>query len=137
MTKIAFVGAGSLTFTRALVRDILTFPLLEDATLALMDINAERLELARAFVDYVGSLEGQLLAARQSYRNITRTDVPADSLPDWLVEVNRRLQPMELDWDLLETRESSPDPRAVAPQERLDHSPSGGRHDPLRHLRPC
>jgi alpha-galactosidase len=47
MTKIAFVGAGSLGFTEGLVRDILTFPLLQDATLALMDINAERLEFAR------------------------------------------------------------------------------------------
>ena len=43
MTKIAFIGAGSLGFTRGLVRDILTFPLLQDATLALMDINPERL----------------------------------------------------------------------------------------------
>jgi len=43
MAKIAFIGAGSFGFTRGLVRDILTFPLLEDATLALMDINKERL----------------------------------------------------------------------------------------------
>jgi alpha-galactosidase len=47
MTKIAFIGAGSLVFTRNLVRDALTFPLLKDATLALMDIDAERLEFAR------------------------------------------------------------------------------------------
>ena len=26
MTKIAFIGAGSLGFTRELVRDVLTFP---------------------------------------------------------------------------------------------------------------
>jgi alpha-galactosidase len=44
MTKIAFIGAGSFGFTRGLVKDILTFPLLEDATLALMDINDERLD---------------------------------------------------------------------------------------------
>lgn len=44
MMKITFIGAGSLTFTNNLVRDILTFPLLENATLALMDIDAERLE---------------------------------------------------------------------------------------------
>ena len=43
MAKIAFIGAGSFGFTRGLVRDILTFPLLEDATLALMDIDRERL----------------------------------------------------------------------------------------------
>jgi alpha-galactosidase len=46
MTKIAFIGAGSLGFTTDLVRDILTFPLLADAHIALMDINAERLDFA-------------------------------------------------------------------------------------------
>jgi alpha-galactosidase len=46
MTRITFVGAGSLTFTRDLVRDILTFPPLRDATLVLMDIDAERLAFA-------------------------------------------------------------------------------------------
>ena len=50
MTKIAFIGAGSLGFTRELVRDLLTFPLLEDATLALMDIDAERLGFAERAV---------------------------------------------------------------------------------------
>jgi alpha-galactosidase len=50
MTKITFIGAGSLGFTGELVRDILTFPLLQDATLALMDIDAERLEFARTAV---------------------------------------------------------------------------------------
>ena len=46
MTKITFIGAGSLGFTRGLVRDILTFPLLKDATLCLMDIDPERLDFA-------------------------------------------------------------------------------------------
>jgi len=50
MTKITFIGAGSLEFTSELVRDILTFPLLQDATLSLMDINVERLEFARKSV---------------------------------------------------------------------------------------
>ena len=53
MAKIAFIGAGSLGFTRGLVRDILTFPLLQDATLALMDIDAERLEFARKSVQRI------------------------------------------------------------------------------------
>jgi len=46
-TKIVFIGAGSLGFTRGLVRDILTFPLLRNAELALVDINRERLSFAR------------------------------------------------------------------------------------------
>ena len=50
MTKITFIGAGSLGFTSELVRDILTFPLLEDAHIALMDIDAERLDFAHKTV---------------------------------------------------------------------------------------
>ena len=53
MTKIAFIGAGSLGFTRGLVRDVLTFPLLSDATICLMDINAERLDFARKSVQRI------------------------------------------------------------------------------------
>ena len=53
MTKITFIGAGSLGFTRGLVRDILTFPLLKDATLSLMDINAERLDFAQKSVQRI------------------------------------------------------------------------------------
>lgn len=50
MTKITFIGAGSAVFTRNLTRDILTFPMLKDATLCLMDIDAERLDFARKAV---------------------------------------------------------------------------------------
>ena len=50
MTKIAFIGAGSLGFTAGLVRDILSFPLLKDAHIALMDINPERLEFSKTAV---------------------------------------------------------------------------------------
>jgi len=37
--QIAFIGAGSSGFTRNLVRDILTFPRLADAEIALMDVD--------------------------------------------------------------------------------------------------
>lgn len=53
MTKIAFIGAGSLGFTRGLVRDVLTFPLLKDANIALMDIDPERLEFAQKSVQRI------------------------------------------------------------------------------------
>ena len=53
MAKIAFIGAGSWGFTRNLVRDILTFPLLQDSTLALMDIDPERLEFAQRAVQRI------------------------------------------------------------------------------------
>lgn len=46
MTKIAFIGAGSVVFTKNLLTDILSFPELHGATIALHDINPERLETA-------------------------------------------------------------------------------------------
>lgn len=56
MTKIAFIGAGSIGFTRELVRDILTFPLLENAEFALMDIDPERLDFAKRSVEKIIAL---------------------------------------------------------------------------------
>jgi alpha-galactosidase len=56
MTKITFIGAGSVGFTRALVRDVLTFPLLQDATISLMDIDADRLDFARRSVERIVEL---------------------------------------------------------------------------------
>ena len=49
--KIAFIGAGSFGFTRGLVRDILTFPALADAEIALMDIDEERLGFIKKEID--------------------------------------------------------------------------------------
>lgn len=46
MPKIAFIGAGSVVFTRALLGDILVFPELRDVTIALHDIDPQRLETA-------------------------------------------------------------------------------------------
>jgi alpha-galactosidase len=53
MTKITFIGAGSLGFTRELVRDVLTFPLLENVEIALMDIDPERLDFSRQAVEKI------------------------------------------------------------------------------------
>ena len=46
MKKFTFIGAGSLDFTKDLVRDILTFEAFRDAELMLMDIDPKRLEYA-------------------------------------------------------------------------------------------
>src|SRR3954452_24145699 len=48
MTRIAFIGAGSVEFTKNLLGDLLTFPELCDATIALHDIDSERLDTAAA-----------------------------------------------------------------------------------------
>jgi alpha-galactosidase len=44
MAKIAFIGAGSTVFAKNLMGDILGFPELANATIALMDIDAHRLK---------------------------------------------------------------------------------------------
>jgi alpha-galactosidase len=67
MPKIAFIGAGSWGFTRKLVRDLLTFPLLENSTIALMDINAERLDFAKRAVQRIvdlGKYPAQVVATQ-------------------------------------------------------------------------
>ncbi|HEY1365960.1 MAG TPA: alpha-glucosidase/alpha-galactosidase [Gaiellaceae bacterium] len=48
MTRIAFVGAGSVIFTRNLLGDLLWFPELRDVQIALHDIDADRLTTAEA-----------------------------------------------------------------------------------------
>lgn len=55
LKKIAFIGAGSFGFTRSLVRDILSFPALSDCTIALMDIDSERLAAIKKAVDRIVS----------------------------------------------------------------------------------
>ena len=67
MPKIAFIGAGSFGFTRKLVRDVLTFPLLENATLALMDIDPETLEFSRRAVEKIVAM-GELSRRRSRPR---------------------------------------------------------------------
>jgi alpha-galactosidase len=67
MPKIAFIGAGSFGFTRTLVKDILTFPALRGSTLALMDINDERLDFARRSVERIireGNYPATVLATK-------------------------------------------------------------------------
>jgi iron(III) transport system substrate-binding protein len=58
-------------------------------------------EAARAFIDYVGSEEAQLLAAREVFRLPARTDLPGDQMPAWVTEVQRDMVVADMDWTLL------------------------------------
>ena len=48
--KIAVIGAGSVSFSRRLIQDILTVPELADSELALTDINQQYLDLVAQLV---------------------------------------------------------------------------------------
>jgi len=58
MTRIAFVGAGSVEFTRNLLGDLLSFPELADATIALHDIDSDRLATAEAMARWTNAQLG-------------------------------------------------------------------------------
>ncbi|MGI6570156.1 MAG: alpha-galactosidase [Caldicoprobacterales bacterium] len=75
MRKIAFIGAGSFGFTRSLVRDILSFPALADSTIALMDIDEERLSYIKQAVD-------KIVAAGNYPAKVTATTDRAEALKD-------------------------------------------------------
>ena len=75
--KIAFIGAGSFGFTRALVRDILTFPALADSTIALMDVDSERLAYIKRAVDRIvaeGNYSAKVIATMDRKEALTGAD---------------------------------------------------------------
>jgi alpha-galactosidase len=53
VARIAFIGAGSVVFTKNLLGDILERPALRGAEIALQDIDADRLATAEAMANYV------------------------------------------------------------------------------------
>jgi len=53
MPKIAFVGAGSLGFTRTLVIDMMSYEDLAESTISLIDVDEERLRYAKGAVDRI------------------------------------------------------------------------------------
>ena len=58
MPKITLVGAGSHTFARRLLTDIITWPSLQDATLSLMDINQQAVDDMATFARKLAAQEG-------------------------------------------------------------------------------
>lgn len=73
MKKIAFIGAGSFGFTRTLVRDILALPHFADSTIALMDVDMERLSFIKRAVD-------KIVAAGQYPAKVIATQSRAEAL---------------------------------------------------------
>jgi iron(III) transport system substrate-binding protein len=56
---------------------------------------------ARAFIDYVGGEEAQVLAAKEVFRLPARTDLSAQAMPGWVAQVEREMVIEDMDWDLL------------------------------------
>ena len=76
--RIVFVGAGSHIFTRRLVRDILSFPRLSNATIVLHDIDDTRLAHAHFGVQRIiaaGQYRAQVTATTNLEQAITNADI--------------------------------------------------------------
>ncbi|MFN5342439.1 MAG: alpha-glucosidase/alpha-galactosidase [Roseiflexaceae bacterium] len=92
--RIVFVGAGSHIFTRRLVRDALSFPLLASATIVLHDIDTERLSHAHFGCQRIiaaGQYPAQLHATTDLVEAVTDADIVittiAGSFDQWRHDV--------------------------------------------------
>ena len=97
MAKIAFVGAGSVTFARRILTDVLTWPEQSESALALMDIDGETLAITSQFVQRLIGEQGlgATVSATQDRREaldgadyvITAIDVGGQALRmrDWQI----------------------------------------------------
>ena len=77
MARIAFIGAGSVTFARRILTDILTWPEHSESSLALMDVDGETLEITTHFVQRLISeqkLGATVTATRDRREAITGAD---------------------------------------------------------------
>ncbi len=59
MPRVTFVGAGSAVFARQLITDILAVDGLEEGVFALVDVDADRLDLARRIAQRLIELKGK------------------------------------------------------------------------------
>ncbi len=75
-------------------------PVIDDAIAVVK--GAPHPELARQYAAWVRSPAIQILAAREALRLPARTDIPADSLPPWVQDVERRMKAEPMDWEMLE-----------------------------------
>ncbi|MGZ3675601.1 MAG: family 4 glycosyl hydrolase, partial [Ktedonobacterales bacterium] len=80
MPKVTFLGAGSAVFARQLMTDILHIDGLDDGTFALVDLDAERLDLACRIAERLIERSGKQW---QVVASTERTEVLAGS--DFLI----------------------------------------------------
>jgi alpha-galactosidase len=80
MPKVTLIGAGSAVFARQLITDILAIDGLEGGTFALVDIDANRLDLARRIAERLVELTGKHWKVQASTE---RTEVLPDT--DYLI----------------------------------------------------
>jgi iron(III) transport system substrate-binding protein len=74
-------------------------PVIDDAIALVRD--ARHPAAARMFIDYVGGVDAQVLAATRVFRLPARHGLPADRVPPWVAQVEREMVVEPMDWALL------------------------------------
>jgi alpha-galactosidase len=107
LTKIAFIGAGSVVFTKNLLTDVFKFPELRGTTVALHDIDPERLETAGMMARWTS---GQLGAGATVEEHLDRRAAldEADLVVN-MVQIGVIERPTEKPWGLREMQIRDPD----------------------------
>ncbi len=77
-------------------------PVVVDAIAVVRDASAP--ELAREFVELVGSEPSLIVAADSFFRIPARTDIPVESLPGWLRDALPDIRPLDLDREFIRAR---------------------------------
>ena len=75
-------------------------PVIDDAVALVA--GARHARQAQDLIEWLGTPEAELLAAEKVYRLPARTDLPPDRLPDWARDVEKKMTPAKMDWDLLD-----------------------------------
>jgi iron(III) transport system substrate-binding protein len=75
-------------------------PVIDDAIAVVR--GARHAALAREFVRWVLTPAIQIVAAKEAFRLPARTDLPRDSLPEWVRAVEARMRVEPLNWDSVE-----------------------------------
>jgi iron(III) transport system substrate-binding protein len=74
-------------------------PVIDDAIAIVKGTKHRR--AAERFVDYVGSMDAQILTADSAWRLPARTDLPVNRVPGWVADVDRRMVTAKMDWAML------------------------------------
>src|SRR5437763_5393450 len=83
--KITYIGAGSSVFAAQLIRDLVATPGLDGGTFALVDIDAERLDLSRRLTEKVIAVshkDWQVVSSGAARESITTPGSPPSSIKD-------------------------------------------------------
>jgi iron(III) transport system substrate-binding protein len=56
---------------------------------------------AERFIDYVGSVDAQILTAEKNWRLPARRNLPVDRVPAWVADVDKRMVTAPMDWQRL------------------------------------